>query len=74
MTDFRTLIREARSGFAIADQDLLDSLADAIQEEQRRADRAEAKLADAWDEGAEYSVAYSTAPLYDNPYRTEATA
>lgn len=36
--------------------------------------RAEAKLADAWDEGAEYAVGYSTAPLYDNPYRSEATA
>jgi hypothetical protein len=34
----------------------------------------EKMLADAWDEGAEYAVGYSTAPLYDNPYRTEATA
>jgi len=25
--------------------------------------------AEGWDEGAEYSVGYSTAPLYDNPYR-----
>lgn len=27
--------------------------------------------AEVWDEGAEYSVGYSTAPLYDNPYREE---
>lgn len=42
MTKFGTLIREARSGYATADrdlQDLLDSLADAIQEEQRRSNR-----------------------------------
>jgi hypothetical protein len=46
----------------------------ALAAERDRADRAEARLAEAWDEGAEYAVDYSTAPLYDNPYRAEATA
>lgn len=41
MTDFGSLIREARSGSSTANQDLLDSLADAIESEQDRADRAE---------------------------------
>lgn len=42
--DFRTLIREARSGNAIADQDLLDSLADAIEIEGYRADLVQERL------------------------------
>lgn len=46
MTDFHTLIREARSGHAIADQDLLDSLADAIEAERYRAEMAEARISE----------------------------
>jgi hypothetical protein len=74
MTDFHTLIREARSGHAIADQDLLDSLADAIESEQRRADRADAALAESWDEGYDAGSGGEYHELGHNPYRSEATA
>ena len=54
--------------------EIVRGLLAALATERARADQAEAKLADAWDTGAEYAVDYSTAPLYDNPYRSEATA
>ena len=53
---------------------LVVDAADALAAERARADQAEQRIADAWDEGAGYAVDYSTAPLYDNPYRSEATA
>jgi hypothetical protein len=49
-------------------------LAKALATERDRADRAEARLAEVWDEGAEYGVGYSITAPHDNPYRAEATA
>lgn len=69
----RALASEAQHSdeHARMETDLLDDIAIALRQ---AADALASKLADAWDEGAEYAVDYSTAPLYDNPYRAEATA
>lgn len=65
--------RGAMSAKGRAQQDIEEAKA-ALVAERDRADRAEAKVAEAWDEGAEYGGGYSITAPYDNPYRSGATA
>jgi hypothetical protein len=62
----REAVEVSDDGFMMTDDDALAAVLEAAPSVSLAQHDAEV-----WDEGAEYSVGYSTAPLYDNPYREE---
>jgi hypothetical protein len=78
--DLDTLIEEGREAISAHDYDMRDWASrtiSALAAERDRADRAETRLAEAWDEGvnwAQESESDFPKSSVGNPYRTEATA